>query len=120
MEHQATQRVIVRVTHLDHPVVTAYVRRMGRKLSFTKNPLKHSETTTVVGTSWCAATMMVRRYLERNEVAFEYHDLEHDTEIEKTLRWLLGGVARHPCVFLSGTLFVEPTLEELAAAIPSV
>ncbi len=92
---------------------------MGRKLTFTENPLRSNETATVVGTSWCAATMMVRRYLERNGVRFAYYDLENSPDIESTLSWLLGGEARHPCVFLSGTLFVEPTLEELAPAIPS-
>ncbi len=73
-----------------------------------------------MGTSWCAATMMVRRYLDRNDIAFEYHDLEIELDLHKTLSWLLGGEARHPSVFLAGTLFVEPTLEELGAAIPSV
>lgn len=104
---------------LDRPRPASYYWAMGRKLSFIENPLRPNETATVVGTSWCAATMMVRRYLERNGVNFTYHDLEDAPEIESTLSWLLGGEARHPCVFISGILFIEPTLEELAPAIPS-
>ncbi len=69
------------------------------------------------GTQWCAATQMVRRWLERQGVPFQYVDLEVSPESADRLRWLTGGAASHPTVLVKGEVLVEPTLSELAWAL---
>ncbi len=56
---------------------------------------------------------MVRRYLGRLGVPYEYVDLERDPEAVRRLRWLTGGMASHPTVYIGGELLVEPTMREL-------
>ncbi|MCC7024459.1 MAG: glutaredoxin family protein [Thermomicrobiales bacterium] len=71
----------------------------------------------VYGTRWCAQSQMVRRYLERLGVPYEYVDLERDPEAVRRLRWLTGGEARHPTVCIGGEWLVEPTTGELRWAL---
>jgi mycoredoxin len=71
----------------------------------------------VYGTRWCAATQMVRRYLERLGVPYNYVDLELNPAATEQLRWWTGGSASHPTVYIGGELLVEPTLDELAWAL---
>ncbi|HZU17682.1 MAG TPA: glutaredoxin family protein [Candidatus Dormibacteraeota bacterium] len=75
---------------------------------------------TVYGTSWCAASQMVRRHLERLGVPYRYVDLERDPSAAARLRWLTGGYASHPTVDVAGEVLVEPTLEELDWALSRV
>jgi mycoredoxin len=72
---------------------------------------------TVYGTSWCAASQMVRRYLDRLGVPYRYVDLEWDPGAAQRLRWLTGGYASHPTVAIGGEILVEPTLGELEWAL---
>lgn len=71
----------------------------------------------VYGTRWCAATMMVRRYLERLGVPYRYVDLEADPRAAAQLRWWTGGYASHPTVYIGGEVLVEPTAHELGWAL---
>ncbi len=71
----------------------------------------------VYGTRWCAATQMVRRYLDRLGIPYRYVDLEADPVAAARLRWLSGGSLRHPTVAIGGELLVQPTLEELLWAL---
>ncbi|WP_052343988.1 glutaredoxin family protein [Kallotenue papyrolyticum] len=71
----------------------------------------------VYGTRWCAATQMVRRYLERLGVPYRYVDLELDPQAAQQLRWLTGGYVSHPTVYIGGEILVEPTLRELDWAL---
>ena len=48
----------------------------------------------VYGTRWCAATQLVRRYLDRLGVPYEYVDLDVHPEAAVQLRWWTGGYAR--------------------------
>ncbi len=75
---------------------------------------------TVYGTSWCAASQMVRRHLERLGVPYRYVDLERDPSAAAQLRWLTGGYASHPTVDVAGEVLVEPTLAELDWALSRV
>jgi len=71
----------------------------------------------VYGTRWCAATQMVRRYLERAGLPYRYVDLEMDPQAAQQLRWWTGGTVSHPTVYLAGEVLVEPTLRELDWAV---
>ena len=71
----------------------------------------------VYGTSWCAATQLVRRYLDRMGVPYEYVDLEIHPKAAERLRWLTGGYASHPTVSIGGQVLIEPTTAELSWAL---
>lgn len=71
----------------------------------------------VYGTRWCAATQMVRRYLERMRLPYDYVDLERDPQAASQLRWWTGGYASHPTVYIGGEILVEPSLRELDRAL---
>jgi len=71
----------------------------------------------VYGTRWCAMSQMVRRHLERRGVPYRYVDLEADPVAAGRLRWLTGGSASHPTVYVGGEVLVEPTLGELDWAL---
>ncbi|HXG39850.1 MAG TPA: glutaredoxin family protein [Candidatus Limnocylindrales bacterium] len=67
----------------------------------------------VYGTSWCAASQRVRRYLDRLGIPYRYVDLDWSPRAAAELRWLTGGFVSHPTVSVGGEVLVEPTLEEL-------
>jgi mycoredoxin len=71
----------------------------------------------VYGTRWCAATQRVRRYLERLGVPYDFVDLDRNSDAKEQLRWLTGGYASHPTIYIGGEVLVEPTLEELEWAL---
>jgi mycoredoxin len=71
----------------------------------------------VYGTQWCGQTQLVRRYLERVGVPYEYVDLERHPEAVDRLRWWTGGSASHPTVYIGGEVLVEPTTRELDRAL---
>jgi mycoredoxin len=74
----------------------------------------------VYGTSWCAATQMVRRYLDRLGVPYRYVDIEADPNAATRLRWMTGGSLSHPTVTVAGEVLVEPSLDELDWALSRV
>ena len=67
----------------------------------------------VYGTSWCAATQMIRSNLERLGVPYRYIDIERDPAAAAQLRWWSGGRSSHPTVLVGGSILIEPTLDEL-------
>jgi mycoredoxin len=71
----------------------------------------------VYGTAWCAATQLIRRHLERLGIPYRYVDLERDPVAAARLRWWNGGRVSHPTVTVGGVILVEPTLDELDAAL---
>lgn len=75
------------------------------------------EPVVVYGTSWCAQTQMIRRYLERLGVPYRYVDLELHPELLPRLRFLTGGRLSHPVVYVAGEVLVEPSLRELEGAL---
>jgi mycoredoxin len=92
-------------------VVASRYTPYGRRLVPTRVPV------VVYGTRWCAQSQMVRRYLERLGVPYEYVDLERDPAAADRLRWLTGGTVSHPTVYLGGEWLVEPTTRELGWAL---
>ncbi len=71
----------------------------------------------VYGTQWCAATMMVRRYLDRMGIPYMFRDMEADPAAASQVRWWTGGYASHPTIQIGGDILVEPTTEELRAVL---
>lgn len=83
----------------------------GRRLAPPRIPV------VIYGTAWCAQSQRVRRYLDRLGVPYDYVDLEHDLGAVRQLRWLTGGTASHPTVYIGGEWLVEPTIGELEWAL---
>ncbi len=71
----------------------------------------------VYGTSWCAATGMARRYLDRLGVPYTFKDMDEDPAAESQVRWWTGGDASHPTIQVGGDVLVEPNLAELESAL---
>ncbi len=71
----------------------------------------------VYGTGWCAATQMVRRYLDRMGIPYVYRDIEADAAAANQVRWWTGGYASHPTLQIGGQILVEPTTQELRWAL---
>lgn len=67
----------------------------------------------VYGTKWCAASQMVRRYLDRLGIPYSYRDMEYDPNAARQVRWWTGGSFTHPTVQIGGQILVEPSLDEL-------
>jgi mycoredoxin len=72
---------------------------------------------TVYGRQWCAISQMIRRYLDRMGIPYQYVDLDRHPEVESQLGWLTGGRVRTPIVRLDGELMVQPSVHELARAL---
>lgn len=72
---------------------------------------------TVYGTQWCGMTQMVRRYLDRSGIPYQFLDLDLDQNAKTQLQWLTGGRASHPTVLINGQVLIEPTLNELKLAL---
>jgi len=71
----------------------------------------------VYGTRWCAATQMVRRYLDRMGIPYSFVDLEQDPVAAAQVRWIAGGTVSHPTVSVGGEILVQPSLPELEWAL---
>jgi mycoredoxin len=71
----------------------------------------------VYGRRWCAVSQMVRRYLDRLGVPYEYVDLDLDRSAEVRLSWLTGGRVHSPVVYVGGELLVQPSIGELQWAL---
>ncbi len=71
----------------------------------------------VYGTSWCAATQTVRRYLDRHGIAYIFRDMDSDPRAANQVRWWTGGHASHPTLQIGGNVLVEPNTAELQMAL---
>ena len=71
----------------------------------------------VYGTGWCAASMAVRRHLDRLGIPYRYVDLEYSPHAAQRVAWLTGGYVSHPTVSVAGEVLVEPTPRELDWAL---
>jgi mycoredoxin len=72
---------------------------------------------TVYGTTWCAASQMVRRHLDGLGVPYRYVDLEADPRAAAQMRWLTGGYVIHPTVSVAGEVLAQPSMAELDRAL---
>jgi mycoredoxin len=85
----------------------------GRLLSSRPDISDAYAPVTVYGTSWCAASQQVRRFLDRMGIPYNYYDIERDRTAAQRLRWWTGGYASHPTVQIGDELLIEPNLREL-------
>jgi mycoredoxin len=71
----------------------------------------------VFGTRWCAATQLVRRYLDRYNISHNFRDLDRDPEAASQVRWWTGGFLSHPTVQIGEEVLIEPLSNEVNAAL---
>lgn len=71
----------------------------------------------VYGRRWCAISQMVRRYLDRLGVPYEYVDLDLHPDAESRLAWMTGGRVYSPVVYVGGEVLVQPSIGELQWAL---
>jgi mycoredoxin len=71
----------------------------------------------IYGTTWCAETQRVRRYLDRLGVPYDFRDMDQDAEAARRVQWWTGGTLSHPTVQIGGQVLVEPSLEEVDWAL---
>jgi thioredoxin reductase (NADPH) len=75
----------------------------------------------VAGTALSASCFEVKDFLSRNQVPYQWIDLEHDTAMRELVMSTDQGMSRLPIVFFpDGTMMAQPTLRELAERIPGM
>jgi mycoredoxin len=79
--------------------------------SATRTPL------VIYGRRGCALSQMIRRYLDRMGIPYEYIDLDLHPEAQSQLAWLTGGRVHSPTVAIGGHVLVQPTIGELQRAL---
>jgi mycoredoxin len=72
---------------------------------------------TVFGRRWCGISQMIRRYLDRAGIPYEYVDLDQDPRAEAQLQWITGGRPRTPMVRLGDEWLVQPSVQQLSHAL---
>ncbi|HEX6024779.1 MAG TPA: glutaredoxin family protein [Solirubrobacter sp.] len=72
---------------------------------------------TVFGRPGCAISQMIRRWLNRRGIPYQYVDVELNPQAGSRLAWLTGGRVRTPTVVIGGDVLVQPTIEELEWAL---
>jgi mycoredoxin len=72
---------------------------------------------TIFGRPWCGISQMIRRYLDRMGIPYEYVDLDQDPGAEAQLQWITGGRPRTPMVRLGDEWLVQPSVQQLARAL---
>ena len=72
---------------------------------------------TVYGRPGCAISQMVRRWLDRRGIPYQYVDGERNRDARRRLEWLTGGRVRSPTVVIGNDVLVQPTIQELEWAI---
>jgi mycoredoxin len=72
---------------------------------------------TVYGRPGCAISQMIRRWLDRHGIPYQYVDVERNPQARSRLEWRTGGRVRSPTVVVGSDVLVQPTIEELQWAI---
>jgi thioredoxin reductase (NADPH) len=73
------------------------------------------EMITVYGASWCGDCRRAKRFLADQRVSYEWHDIEQEPDLIKTVQERNDGKNIIPTiVFPDGSYLAEPTNEELA------
>jgi thioredoxin reductase (NADPH) len=72
----------------------------------------------VAGTALSASSYAVKDFLSRNQVPYQWVDLEHDAATRSLVERIEPGMTRLPVVlFADGTAMVQPTARELAERV---
>ena len=81
------------------------------------HPVTSPTHVVVYGTRWCAATQMIRRYLDRHQIAYDFKDIDYDLDANRQVKWWAGGNASHPTVQIGGEVLIEPSMGEVERAL---
>lgn len=82
----------------------------------TPTPIPVPDLLTVYGAPWCGDCRMARRFLDAAGIAYRYVDLGADPHAQAMLD--AAGYRAIPVVITtSGTILIEPSERELAAAV---
>jgi mycoredoxin len=76
-------------------------------------------TIKLFGADWCEDTTRTREQLDALNVKYQYIDVEKDADANKHITDLNHGKRRTPTVDLGGTILIEPTNDEMEAALRS-
>jgi thioredoxin reductase (NADPH) len=69
----------------------------------------------VAGTKWSPQCYLVKEFLSRNHVPYQWIDIDHDASMRELVQNVAGGLARLPVVFFQdGTHLIAPTNLEVA------
>jgi thioredoxin reductase (NADPH) len=72
----------------------------------------------VAGTLWSAHSHTIKDFLARNQVPYQWLDIEKDPEARKLVESIGDSAHRLPVVFTSeGTALIQPSIRQLAEAI---
>ena len=74
-------------------------------------------TIKVYGANWCHDTVRTREQLDRLGVVYEYINVDKDAAANKHITDLNRGKRKTPTVELGGKVLIEPTNEEMEAAL---
>lgn len=73
----------------------------------------------VYGTTWCGDTRRSRAYLNAHQIAYEWIDIDQNTEGRRFVEETNHGNRSVPTiVFEDGSILVEPSERQLAAKFP--
>lgn len=76
---------------------------------------------TIFGTWWCGDCTWVRRYFDKNHIAYTWIDIDTDEPGEEFVITTNHGMRSVPTiVFSDGSILVEPTSDELQGKLRSV
>jgi thioredoxin reductase (NADPH) len=69
----------------------------------------------VAGTLWSPKSHSIKDFLARNQIPYQWQDIEADEQIRQVVEEITEGKPRFPVVFFSdGTYLVEPKIREVA------
>ncbi len=72
----------------------------------------------VYGTTWCYDTHRARRVLDRNQIPYQWIDIDKDPEARKFVESVNHGNRSVPTIiFPDGSMLVEPSEEELLSKL---
>ena len=71
----------------------------------------------VYGADWCGDTQRTWRYLESLGVAYQYINVEQDTQASKWVKQQHDGRERKPTVKIGEQILAEPSDQELEHAL---
>lgn len=69
---------------------------------------------TIFGTNWCGDCIRARRFFDKNNIAYEWVDIDHDAFGEEFVISINHGMRSVPTIcFENGLILVEPTDKDL-------
>jgi glutaredoxin-like protein len=79
------------------------------------NSQQNEKRFTVYGTVWCGDCRRTRAYLDRNQIAYQFIDIDRDSNAEAYVKQVNRGYRSVPTIVASdGSRLVEPTEMQLA------